>query len=183
MLLPRSIGALAVCLAAGQAACTSDVPPAGPDGGVVAGELALGGASDDGNGFVALDDGDDVTLIGGAQGGFHLWTGFKMRGMMGEVRIEREARRMSDDALVLRAPTQVLEVPEDAMEAWWERPEAVPSFMCPAPVGIRVYDEPLRLYVEVADEDGVVMATDELVVIPRCPEGELNAFCLSICDG
>ena len=179
---------LAATAVALTAACGGPSPEVGPDGGdadaaTAVGELRLGGAAADGLGFVELTDGEDVELIGGAQGGFHFWTGYRLRGFMGEVRVERSARRVRDGALVLRAPTQVFEVPEDAMEGWWERPEAVASFMCPAPVGIRVYDEELVLHTVIRNRDQDLLAEDELGVIPRCPTGDLEAFCLDICDG
>jgi hypothetical protein len=147
------------------------------------GDLVIGGADDSGFGFVALDDGSDVPLIGGAQGGFHVWTGLRVRGIEGELRMEREARRMSDGELVLRTPVQVLRVPEDAMDGWWERPEAAASFMCPSPIGIQVHDEELVLRTVVTSPDGELLAEDDLVVVPRCLDGDQAAFCRSICSG
>jgi hypothetical protein len=69
------------------------------------------------------------------------------------------------------------------MEAWWERPESTPSFMCPSPVGIQVYDQPLRLTGWLYDGDGALLAEDEIVVIPRCPDGELADHCHEVCGG
>ena len=175
---------LTLAAAAALAACGGGVEPGGPDAGPAAeGELVLGGASDEGAGFVPLQDGADVPLIGGAQGGFHVWTGLRIRGVEGNLRIEREARRMSDGELVLRTPVQELLVPGEAMDGWWDRPDAAASFMCPAPVGLKVYDEPLVLRAEVRSVDGELLAEDELVIVPRCPDGDQAAFCRSICSG
>jgi len=158
-----------------------------PDAGPVP-ELVLGSASADKTRFLAVDDGDDVPLVPGAQGGFHVWTGLQVRGATGMLHLERQARRVSDDELVLLATTVVLEVPDDAMEEWWARPDAgsdnpLPSFMCPTPIGIRVRDEPLRLVAQILTEDDELLAEDELTFVPRCPEGDQADFCAEICSG
>ena len=151
-------------------------------------ELVLGSASADRMQFVAIDDGDDVPLIPGAQGGFHVWTGLRVRGASGTLYLERQARRVSDDQLVLLATTVVLDVPPPPADEWWERPdgmtqEAMPSFMCPTPIGIRIRDEPLRLVAQILTEDEELLAEDELVFVPRCPEGDQADFCAEICSG
>jgi hypothetical protein len=160
-----------------------------PDSAPPAAELVLGGASPDGTGFVPVHDGDDATLIGGAQGGFHVWTGLRVRGASGQLRLERQARRVDDDALVLRASTVVLDVPELG-GAWWERPDgtevnALPSFMCPTPIGIRVRDEPLRIRAQLLSDDQVLLGEDEIVLVPRCPVDDAGEaeFCAAICSG
>ncbi|HLU65101.1 MAG TPA: hypothetical protein VKZ63_02425 [Kofleriaceae bacterium] len=186
MPLPRPtllpVGALAA--AAALAACGGGVEPGGPDSGPTGqGELLLGGADDTGNGFVPLEDGADVPLIGGAQGGFHVWIGLRVRGIEGELRIEREARRVSDGELVLRTPVQELVVPGEAMDGWWERPDAAASFMCPSPIAIQVYDEEIVFRAEITSEDGELLAVDDLVAVPRCPDGDQAEFCQSICGG
>jgi hypothetical protein len=176
---------LTLAAAAALAACGAGVEPAGPDGGgpLPEGELVLGGASDEGAGFVALDDGAEVPLIGGAQGGFHIWTGLRLRGLEGDLRIAREARRLSDGELVLRTPIQELAVPGEAMDGWWDRPNAAASFMCPSPIGLKVFDEELVLRATIRSIDGELLAQDDLVVVPRCPDGDQAEFCRSICGG
>ena len=146
-------------------------------------ELVLGGAAYDGSGFVAAEDGADAELIPGAQGGFHVWLNMRVRGVAGQVYVERQARRVSDDTLVFRGIREVIEIPEDALNNWWQPDNAAPAFMCPSPIGIRVFDEPLRLTVELKDQDEALLAQDEWTVVPRCPDGELADFCLSICSG
>lgn len=153
------------------------------DAGFSSGEMWLGGADPDGQGFVELVSGADAELIPGAQGGFHVWIGVRVQKAAGHLYIEHQARRQFDGALVLAGSRRVLDVPEDAMTDWWQSPFAAPSFMCPAPVGLRVVDEPLVFSSILSTEDGQVIARDELVLVPRCPVGEYAAFCAQICSG
>jgi hypothetical protein len=180
---------LAVATLIVLAACGSSEPPGGPDAGGDGdasvdpiGDLLLGGAEDTGVGFVELADGADAQLMWGAQGGYHVWTGLRARGVAGELRIEREARRMSDGVLVLLAPTQVIEVPDEAMEDWWQQPDAWPNFMCPSPVGIQVYDQEVRFTVQLTDDEGGLLAEDQIILVPRCPAGD-EANCHERCSG
>lgn len=179
--------AIAAVLAAGCAG--SDPDPAGPDGGgetdaapEPTGELLLGGAEDGGTGFVELADGADAALIAGAQGGYHVWTSLRARRMKGELRIEREARRVDDGVLVLSVPTQELIVPDEAMEDWWQEPAAWPNFMCPSPVGIQVYDRAIEFTVQVHTVDGELVGEDHITLVPRCPAGD-QENCQSRCSG
>lgn len=166
------------------AACGDGLDPAGPDaGGPLAGELLAGGALVDGTGFVELDDGADAELVPGSQGGLHVWINVRVHGVHGDLYLEREARRASDGALVLAGSRRFFEVPEDAMQDWWESPLAAPSFMCPAPVGIRIFDEPMTFTARLFDGDGVQVAQDTLTLVPRCPTGEAAELCRDLCDG
>jgi hypothetical protein len=171
------------------ALCGCGDDPDQPDGGLgLAAELVVGSTSSDRTSFVEVADGDDVPLVSGSQGGFHVWTGLRVRGASGTLYLEREARRVSDGELVLRASTVVMELPDHAMADWWERPdgdsgEALPSFMCPTPIGLRVRDEPLRLRAQVLTPDEELLAEDEMVFVPRCPEGDEADFCAEICSG
>jgi hypothetical protein len=112
-----------------------------------------------------------------------VWINVRVQGVMGDLFLRREARRVSDDALVLRSLRQQLIVPEDAMNDWWESPVASPAFMCPSPIGLKVFDEPIRYTVILNDSDDVEITRDEIVLTPRCPEGDQHAFCLEICSG
>ena len=171
--------AIAIAFLAG-AACAGedDDPPIEPEG-----ELALGGAALDGSGFVELGDGEPIELVPGSQGGFHIWTGIRVRGVEGELFLDREVRRLEDDTLVLSAPGQYLEVSAPDADQWWERATAAPSFMCPAPVGIQIFDTELVLTGRLTDAAGELLAEDSVVVIPTCPAGEQEAFCYQVCDG
>ncbi len=182
--------ALATWLVALAACGGGGDPSGGPDGGgdqadaglEPTGELLLGGAEDGGDGFVALEDGADATLIAGAQGGYHVWTRLRARSMKGELRIEREARRTADGVLVLAVPVQELFVPDEAMEDWWEQPDPWPNFMCPSPVGIQVYDQEIEFTVQVKTVDGALVGEDHISLVPRCPAGD-EANCHDRCSG
>lgn len=175
------LGLLPACGAGGD-------PGGGPDagspdgGGEPTGELLLGGAEDTGTGFVSLEDGADAPLIAGAQGGYHVWTGLEARGMKGELRIEREARRVADGVLVLSVPIQELFVPDEAMEDWWRQPDAWPNFMCPSPIGIQVYDQAIEFTTWIHTIDGDLVGEDQITLVPRCPAGD-EANCHDRCSG
>ncbi len=161
--------------AAGTGCGQEEEPP------VRATELRVGTSDASGAGFVAIPDFTEVDLVPGAQGGFHVWVNVSLQGVAGPVTVEREARREADGELVLRALEQRIEVPQDAMEDWWESPHAAPAFMCPTPIGLSVIGEPIRIDVKIRGVDDEVLAEESMVVIPRCnlqPE-----FCQSICSG
>lgn len=166
------LGALLLVVACGDPA----EPP--PDG-----ELEVGVAAVDGTGFVSVADGAEVELVPGAQGGFHVWLNLSVYGAEGALYVSRTARRVEDDALILRAPAQRLDVPGDAMVDWWQPDNAAPAFMCPSPIGLSVFDREIYFEVTLENADGEVVATDDLILTPRCPAGDQNAFCLSICSG
>lgn len=179
-------GLLGLCASAILAACGEGggvSPDAGPDAGPLSAELVLGAASASGEGFVEVDDGDDAALISGSQGGFHVWIATRLQGVSGTVYLDREARRQSDGTLVLRAARAVLDVPESAEAEMWQAPAALPSFMCPAPLGVKVFDEPMVFRAVLLSEDEVVLGADELVLVPRCPEGDERDFCIQVCSG
>lgn len=146
-------------------------------------DLQIGLSESGSEGFVEVDDGADVVLASGAQGGFHVWTAPRFRGAAGTLYLERQARRVSDGTLMLRASTLVIDVPIDAMSDWWRDQQAVPSFMCPAPVGLQAFDTEVEFTFELRNEDEELLATDRLVLVPRCPEGEEGEFCRDVCSG
>ena len=162
-------------------ACTD-----GGDGEIVEPTIAdmeIGVAANGSEGFVSVDDGDETELAPGAQGGYHVWTAPRFKGAMGTLYLDRQARRVEDGLLVLRASRLVLEVPEDAMDSWWRDEQAFPSFMCPPSLGIQIYDSEIEFTFELLNEDEELLATDSLVLIPRCPEGDEGEFCREICKG
>lgn len=168
--------AVAICLCAWLAAC-------GEPGVEVPGEIVAGTSGLNGQGFVPLDDGADVELVPGSQGGFHVWVSSRIQGVAGEVYLEREARRVSDEALILRGQRILVDVPASAMDGWWETDDALPAFMCPSPIGIQVFDTEIRIQLRLTDAEGTVLAEDQMFAVPRCPEGEQRDFCLEICAG
>lgn len=161
------------------AACTDPEPP--PDPPVA--ELQAGTAAADGSGFVVTETGQDAELIPGAQGGFHIWINFRVHKAAGKLYVRREARLSVDDSLILRGQRALVEVPEDAMTGWWQPASAGPAFMCPSPLGIKVFDTEVAFQVLLENEAGDLMAEDEIILTPRCPEGDQNAFCKEICSG
>lgn len=127
-----------------------------------------------------LDDGafarylpnEDVTLVAGAQGGFHVWLAFQMLpAQSGEATLERTAHRISDDQLILRTKGEI------ALDS----SEAMPMFMCPSPVGISVIDQPIEYRLQFSSTTGE-LAEGAITLVPHCPSDQLE-FCQRICNG
>jgi hypothetical protein len=177
--MSRDMLIIVVALAASSAAgCLDGTPPIEPL------HMEVGSAvPEEGVSFVVVEDGTQVPLVPGSQGGFHVWLGMRVRGISGRLYVEREARREADQALVFRGLRQIIDIPEDAYQDWWISPSSSPAFMCPSPIGIRVFDEALVFVVRLLDEDEEVLATDRIVLVPRCTEGAQEAFCRDICAG
>ena len=146
-------------------------------------DMQIGLSTDGSVGFVEAEDGADVLLASGAQGGFHVWTAPRFRGAAGVLYLDREARRVSDGALMLRASRLVIDVPIDAMSDWWREEQAIPSFMCPAPVGLTAFDNEVEFTFKLYSEDEELLAVDSLIVVPRCPEGDEGEHCRDVCSG
>jgi hypothetical protein len=144
-------------------------------------QVTLGGTALDGSGFVALAG--DQTLVAGAQGGFHVWLKYRVTGMApAHVRIHREVHRVSDDASILRTDgTQDVGAPSAA--GYWELPTALPSFMCPTPIGVNVIGERVVFDVTLQSDDGAALGHGSAEAIVRCPDGDQSAFCARICSG
>lgn len=170
---------LVAAVASAHLACTG----AGPDDPEVVGELVAGSSSADGTGFLSVADGTDVELVPGSQGGFHVWLGMSVRGIAGTLDIEREARRASDHALIYRGQRQRIVIPDEALTDWWDSPDATPAFMCPSPIGIRVFDEDLVFEVRILTEEDEILAQGWISLTPRCPTDDNEAFCRQICAG
>ncbi|MBX5483516.1 MAG: hypothetical protein IRZ16_16970 [Myxococcaceae bacterium] len=144
-------------------------------------EVQLGGVAEDGVTFAPLEG--DQPLVPGSQGGFHVWVKLRFTGFEpGKHTVQRTARRTRDERLVLTTRTGIA-VGEPDASGTWETPDPLPSFMCPAPIGVSVIDEPIRFEVEVLDEAGQAVAHDGAVATPHCPEGEQAQFCQQICSG
>ncbi len=142
--------------------------------------LALGAPTASG-GFAPFSAGQDVTLVEGAQGGFHVWMKYRVRGMSAQpTELERTAERASDGVIVLRTMS-VADVGAPAADGWFESPDALPMFMCPTPIGISVIDRPMVFELRFLDGDRVV-AEQSIELVPRCPDAERD-LCLRICTG
>jgi hypothetical protein len=144
------------------AACAPVEPPPPPPGGMGTVE------------FVAVQDGAELELIPGAQGGFHVSIPIRVDGFdpAARVEVDRETRR--DDTRDLVASTTFTSaIGEGGMLI-----REVPVFLCPAPVGISIADEPLEVSVEVR---AGVTAYASVAFVAHCPTGDQADFCDRIC--
>jgi hypothetical protein len=167
---------IASLLAAGCAGTGMGPPPGGA-------ALSLGAR--DGSGALApYKDGQAVTLVEGAQGGFHVWMDFRARGLDPSLApsLERTATRASDGTLVLRglpAPANLAAAPDDPDAL--EPPQPLPMFMCPTPIGVSVIGVPVTYKIQLSDGD-TPEASAEVTLVPACPPENAD-FCLKICTG
>ncbi|MEO6950240.1 MAG: hypothetical protein ABI321_00400 [Polyangia bacterium] len=135
--------------------------------------LTLDGLAADGS-AAPLVEGQEVTLVEGAQGGFHVWLRYAYDGIPGtDATLTRTAHRVSDDVLVLRSTA------DTTIEAL---SEPLPMFMCPSPVGIDVIDTPIAYTLDLTDGVGTELAKGTITLVPRCPVDEAT-FCQQICTG
>jgi len=145
------------------------------------GSISLGSTALDGTGFVPLEG--DQTLVPGAQGGFHIWLKYRVSGMAaGAVTLKRTVRRVSDDKLVLTT-MGAQELGPLADDGSWELPAALPSFMCPSPLGVNIVGEPMLFDLVIVGADGKTLGEGTAEATPHCPDGDLGRFCASICSG
>jgi hypothetical protein len=180
---PLALAAVAIALAAlaGCGAGGGTTAPADMTRSAVA-EILLGGTAADGSGFVPM--GGDQTLVPGSQGGFHVWLKYRVAGMPIErLKVHRETRRVDDHALILLTDgTQ--EVGAPGPDGYWELPTALPSFMCPTPLGITVIDQRVVFTVDIASPGGEPLAHGTAEATVRCPTTGSDAeFCARICSG
>ena len=134
--------------------------------------------------LLMLADGQDATLVAGAQGGFHVWLQYAVRGLpAGTVTLERTAHRASDGAVVLvyRGDVDLGDAgPGD--DGWWTAPSPIPMFMCPSPIGLSVVDVPIELTLRLLGAGDAELARAAVTVTPRCPDAQRD-FCERICTG
>ena len=176
----RCLIALAFVALPALAGCSA--PPAVHGDGGGSGGAAMSPAQ---MSLLMLADGQDATLVPGAQGGFHVWLKYRVAGMAPEkVKVHRESHRVSDDALVLRTDgTQDVGAPAPGNDGWWELPQALPSFMCPTPIGINVIDERIVFEVTLSTMDDQPLAKSSAEATVHCPDGTQAPFCAKICSG
>jgi hypothetical protein len=173
----RALALTALLLGCGGSAITP--PPGGKF------EVALGTSALDGSGWLPLSG--DQPLVPGAQGGFHVWLKWKVEGMTPQkVHVDRKVRRTSDNALILTT-MQAVDTGSPDGQGWWTLPDALPSFMCPTPVGISVEDQQVRfelvLKADHNGEPGEELGSTSATATPRCPSDGQQQFCQSICNG
>jgi hypothetical protein len=168
------------------AACGSEPdPPVDPE----FGPLTIGGGLEDGSsGFVELTNGQDVTLVPGAQGGFHVYLNVRVEEKsMGDqmaLYIDRKARRVDTDQLVSQA-RQLAPFEPSAEAGYFDTARPMLMFLCPAPAGIQVFDKTLivKALGLLHHMDAEPIAEGTVTITPRCPEGGQRAFCEDICSG
>jgi hypothetical protein len=130
--------------------------------------------------FAALTDGEQVALVAGAQGGFHVWMSYRLSGVAaGRVTLERLAHRAQGGELVLRSSGTV-DVAPDASGAF-SSPDPLPMFMCPTPVGLSIVDAPIVFELRFSAE-GAPLADRSVTLVPRCPDAA-RELCERICTG
>ncbi|MEQ8272055.1 MAG: hypothetical protein RMA76_15480 [Deltaproteobacteria bacterium] len=171
-------------------ACSGTEPPDPPPPG--SGALIVGAGEEDGSaGFIAVDDGVDLVLQPGAQGGFHVYVNLRFTeasldkfGAEEKPLIRRFARRTDAGTLVSRSTHTTTLMPAPDAEGMYDTENSIPVFLCPSPIGVQVAEERLILEVEAAaDEDDPEPIIDTLEFVPRCPEGDQEEFCRRICFG
>ena len=127
-------------------------------------------------------DGQDVTLVEGAQGGFHVWMQYDVRDLApSTVTLERTATRASDGAVVLVYRGDV-DIGAPGADGTWTAPAPIPMFMCPAPIGITVVDTPIDFRLRLLDDAGAELARAAITLVPHCPDAQAD-FCTRICNG
>ncbi len=62
-------------------------------------------------------------------------------------------------------------------------PSAIPSFMCPTPLGVNVIGEPVAFELTIDDGHGVRLGEAGGSATPRCPTDGQATFCQQICSG
>jgi hypothetical protein len=160
-------------------------PPPPPPAVVEDAVLALGapaGSAATSAALLPFTDGQEVELVAGAQGGFHVWLQYALRGLPAATyTLERDATRVSDGAVVLRY-SGAIDVGVPAADGWSTAPAPIPMFMCPTPIGVSVIGEPIALLLRVVGGDGLERARAGATLVPRCPDAQRD-FCTHICSG
>lgn len=151
--------------------------------------LSIGAGEESGASFTEIADGQDLELVPGAQGGFHIFLNVridasKMRPGVDTVVLDRQARRKATGELVSTAKRRApLILSSDGGFVQGDR--AFTMFLCPTPIGVPIRDQLLILWVRaLADEaDDRPLAEGTLQLRPRCPAGAQAEFCARICSG
>lgn len=145
-------------------------------------ELTLGSAPTGGTGFAEMPLA--ATLVPGAQGGFHVWLSYRIKGAgeAGVLKAAHTVRREADGKLFSRGERR-LELSAPGADGWWESDLATPAFLCPTPIGVSVIGEQAIFEVTLFAEDGTEMAKQQVRSQLTCPTGGQAEFCQRICTG
>ncbi len=143
--------------------------------------LTLGApATEDGGTLAPLVAGQDVSLVPGAQGGFHVWLLYRLANApRATVTLDKLAYRVSDHTPVL-VEHDHLDLAPDA-SGNYEPTDPLRMFMCPTPIGVNVVGEQISFELRVSNTTGVI-ADQSIVLVPQCPTDDL-AVCTRICTG
>lgn len=164
--------ALALCV---LAACGPPEQP--PAAGV---ELVIGSAPEAGQGFEAMPGA--ATLRPGAQGGFHVWVSYRVKGGAGPFKAQHTVRREADGKLLSRGERRlVLGAAGD--DGWRQSEAATPAFLCPTPLGVNAIDEDAVFEVTLLADEGVELVKRQVKTKLQCPVGDQADFCQRICKG
>lgn len=140
--------------------------------------------------FLPLTDDMQVQLAGGAQGGFHIWTLYRVHGntIDRRLRVRRVIDRLGPggkrDRILTGEGSEHIPA-----ESPWELLTPIPSFVCPTPLGVNALDAPLELKVRFEDsaDASVTLAEAAVRVTADCPPAMAGdtqrEFCMSICVG
>lgn len=140
--------------------------------------------------FLDLKDDMQVQLAGGAQGGFHIWTLYRVHGntIDRRLRVRRMIERLGPggrrDRILTGEGSEHIPA-----ESPWELLTPIPSFVCPTPLGVNALDAPLELKVRFEDstDSTVTLAEAQVRVTAVCPPAMAgdtqHEFCMSICVG
>lgn len=163
----------------------AEASPPGPCGAQGAPSVELGTGPDDGNGYAPLSDGQAAPLLHGPQGGFHVWSNLRARGLCPDrLRTERVVTRLDDaqEIVTLRSQASLVPAsdPELAADGWDEMSMSLPTFLCPNAPGVAIADRPIRIDLRVIDTDGRT-AADARVITPSCREDDHSALCADLC--
>jgi len=157
--------------------CDGATPPDPPHPATI----SLGTAQLDGTGYAPLLG--DVTLVEGAQGGFHVWLKYRVEGMTAASVSETHTARRKSDGMLVSQGMRTIDVGAAGTGGYWETPLAAPTFLCPTPVGVSIRDQTLIFRVELRDETGTLVGEGETEATPHCPTDSQASFCSSICSG
>jgi hypothetical protein len=138
--------------------------------------------------FVDLVPDKEVELAPGAQGGFHVWTLYRVFGNSEaqRVRVRRIVDRLGSGDTRQRILTAdgVQDLP--AMPEW-ELPMPLPSFICPTPIAVSALDAPVELLVRLEKDEtnGATLGEARVRLRLVCPPvgDPQRDFCLRICQG
>lgn len=143
-------------------------------------ELVVGSAPEAGLGFEEMPGA--ATLRPGAQGGFHVWVSYRVKGKTGPFKALHTVRREVDAKLLSRGERR-LELGTAGDDGWRQSDAATPAFLCPTPLGLNAIDEDVVFEVRLLGEDGVELAKQQVKTKLQCPVGDQAEFCQRICKG